>query len=68
MHCTLLFQEPGVKVEGANNPDLEEVEPEPLDIRVPTDSLPKAIIYFVLLPIVFPLWLTLPDTRKQSCK
>jgi len=61
-------EEPGVKVEGANNPDLEEVEPEPLDIRVPTDSLPKAIIYFVLLPIVFPLWLTLPDTRKQSSR
>ena len=33
---------------------------------MPTDSCVKTVTYFVLLPIVFPLWLTLPDTRKQS--
>jgi hypothetical protein len=44
------------------------VQPEPLDLSIPTDSCAKTITYFILLPIVFPLWLTLPDTRKQSCK
>ena len=53
---------------GAGNPDLEEVEPEPLDLSIPLDSCTKTVTYFVLLPIVFPLWLTLPDTRKRSCK
>jgi len=50
------------------NPDLDDVEPEPLDLRVPVESLSKTITYFILLPIVFPLWLSLPDTRKRSCK
>merc|ERR1711902_268093 len=35
---------------------------------MPTDSCVKTVTYFVLLPIVFPLWLTLPDTRKQSAR
>jgi len=61
-------EEPGVKVEGGGNPELEEVQPQPLDMSIPTDSFLRAVTYFVLLPIVFPLWLTLPDTRKQSCK
>ena len=71
MPCTLLFQDKagaeGGKAE-TPNPDLEEVQPEPLDMTIPTDSFGKALIYFILLPIVFPLWATLPDTRKQSCK
>ena len=37
-------------------------------MSVPTDSFRGALTYFALLPIVFPLWLTLPDTRKYSCK
>ena len=61
-------EDPGVKVEGGGNPELEEVEPQPLDITMPTDSCVRTITYFVLLPIVFPLWLTLPDTRKKSAK
>ena len=48
--------------------DLEEVEPEPLDLSIPMDSCSKTITYFILFPIIFPLWLTLPDTRKKSCK
>ena len=35
-------------------------------MSVPTDSFRGALTYFALLPIVFPLWLTLPDTRKYS--
>jgi len=64
-------EEPGVAVEGGGhvaNPDLEEVQPQPLDMSVPTDSWVRCLTYFVLLPIVFPLWLTLPDTRKSSAK
>ena len=53
---------------GAGNPELEEVQPQPLDMSVPTDSFRAALTYFALFPIVFPLWLTLPDTRKQSGK
>ena len=34
-------------------------------MSIPTDCK-GAIVYFALLPIVFPLWLTLPDTRKNS--
>jgi len=60
-------EEAGGKGDGAN-PDLEEVQPQPLDITMPTDSCVKTVTYFVLLPIVFPLWLTLPDTRKQSAR
>ena len=37
-------------------------------MSVPTDSFRGALTYFALLPIVFPLWLTLPDTRKYACK
>merc|ERR1711963_1162403 len=48
--------------------DLEEVQPQPLDITMPTDSCVKTVTYFILLPVVFPLWLTLPDTRKQSAR
>ena len=66
------LRECGVKVrvlqEQAGNPELEEVQPQPLDMSVPTDSFRAAVTYFVLLPIVFPLWLTLPDTRKHSCE
>jgi len=54
--------------EGAGKDDEGELEPEPLDMSIPTHSVSKTITYFVLLPIVFPLWLTLPDTRKRSSK
>ena len=70
-----VYLQDGVKIEGAaasgggtGGPELEEVQPEPLDLSIPTDSCGKTITYFILLPLVFPLWLTLPDTRKQSCK
>jgi sodium/potassium/calcium exchanger 2 len=48
--------------------ELEELEPEPLDMSIPSHSLTKTITYFILLPIVFPLWLTLPDTRKKTSR
>ena len=45
-----------------------EVEPEPLDMRFPKKGLQKQITYLALFPIIFPLWLTLPDTRAQRGK
>jgi hypothetical protein len=28
----------------------------------------ERITYIIVLPIILPLWLTLPDTKKQSCE
>ena len=44
---------------------LEEVEPEPIDMAFPT-GFKKQITYLLLFPIIFPLWLTLPDTRAKK--
>ena len=46
---------------------LEEVEPEPIDMAFPT-GFKKQITYLLLFPIIFPLWLTLPDTRAKKGK
>eukprot|EP00066_Takifugu_rubripes_P022116 XP_011611382.1 PREDICTED: sodium/potassium/calcium exchanger 2-like [Takifugu rubripes] len=43
----------------------EEDEDQPLSLAWP-DTLRKQITYLVILPIVFPLWLTLPDVRRES--
>lgn len=44
------------------------MQPEPLDMRFPRKGLDKQITYVVLFPIIFPLWLTLPDTRGPRGK
>lgn len=41
----------------------EEEENEPLSLEWP-DTRRKQATYLFLLPIVFPLWLTLPDVRN----
>lgn len=46
---------------------VEEDVPEPLDMGWP-DSARKRITYLLVAPIVFPLWITLPDTRTPSGK
>ena len=48
--------------------DLDEVAPEPLDMSFPAGGVRKQCTYLLLFPIIFPLWLTLPDTRRKSCK
>lgn len=50
-----------VEVEG-------EVRPEPLDMRFPSKGVKRQITYLVLFPLIFPMWLTLPDTRAESGK
>lgn len=41
-----------------------EKEEEPLSLEWP-DSRRKQATYLFLLPIIFPLWLTVPDVRNQ---
>lgn len=55
--------ESGVSGDGGQGDDV----PEALDMRWP-DTCRKRITYVLLAPIVFPLWLTLPDTRAPRGK
>uniref|UniRef100_A0A3Q3X0X8 Sodium/calcium exchanger membrane region domain-containing protein n=1 Tax=Mola mola TaxID=94237 RepID=A0A3Q3X0X8_MOLML len=45
----------------------EEEEDQPLSLSWP-ESTRKRFTYLLIIPIVLPLWLTLPDVRKQSSK
>ena len=56
----------GQPAEPAGEPD--EVAPEPLDMSFPKSGVRKQCTYLLLFPIIFPLWLTLPDTRRKSCE
>lgn len=47
--------------------DTEEEAPEAMDMSWPSEAR-KRITYVLLAPIVFPLWLTLPDTRSPRGK
>ncbi|CAG02307.1 unnamed protein product, partial [Tetraodon nigroviridis] len=45
----------------------EEEEDQPLSLSWP-ESTRKRLTYLLIVPIVLPLWLTLPDVRKPSSK
>uniref|UniRef100_A0A3P9KDR8 Sodium/potassium/calcium exchanger 1 n=1 Tax=Oryzias latipes TaxID=8090 RepID=A0A3P9KDR8_ORYLA len=45
----------------------EEKEDEPLSLQWP-DTPSKQATYLFLLPIVFPLWLTVPDVRREKSR
>ncbi|CAI5668615.1 sodium/potassium/calcium exchanger 2 isoform X7 [Oreochromis niloticus] len=45
----------------------EEEEDQPLSLSWPESSR-KRFTYLLIIPIVLPLWLTLPDVRKTSSK
>lgn len=47
-----------------NNKELPDDE-EPLDMSWPT-TWRKRITYVIVAPLVFPMWLTLPDTRRPE--
>ncbi|XP_046698684.1 sodium/potassium/calcium exchanger 2-like isoform X6 [Silurus meridionalis] len=47
--------------------DEDEEEDQPLTLSWP-ESNRKRFTYLFLLPIVFPLWITLPDARKPTSK
>ncbi|XP_035223379.1 sodium/potassium/calcium exchanger 2-like isoform X2 [Stegodyphus dumicola] len=48
-------------------PEPEIEVDEPLDISWPTTNK-KRITYILMAPIIFPLWLTLPDVRRDEKK
>ncbi|XP_055387895.1 sodium/potassium/calcium exchanger Nckx30C [Condylostylus longicornis] len=66
---TLANERPNGKITTIAEPvaEMEEEEPEPLDVSWP-DTGRKQITYLLVAPIVFPLWLTLPDTRTPKGK
>ncbi|XP_012576805.1 PREDICTED: sodium/potassium/calcium exchanger 2 isoform X2 [Condylura cristata] len=45
----------------------EEEEDQPLSLAWPSNTR-KQITFLIVLPIVFPLWVTLPDVRKPSAR
>ncbi|KAJ8417620.1 hypothetical protein AAFF_G00224630 [Aldrovandia affinis] len=47
--------------------DSEEEEEEPLSLEWP-DTRRKQATFLFLLPVVFPLWLTVPDVRNPASK
>eukprot|EP00095_Tigriopus_kingsejongensis_P005989 maker-scaffold48_size466083-snap-gene-3.25 protein:Tk05989 transcript:maker-scaffold48_size466083-snap-gene-3.25-mRNA-1 annotation:"sodium potassium calcium exchanger nckx30c isoform x2" len=63
IHAALAGGDPPPNDSGANH---DEVLPDPLDMSFPRHGLQKQCTYVVLFPIIFCLWLTLPDTRKPS--
>lgn len=45
----------------------EEEESEPLDMSWP-DTWSKRLSYVLVLPLILPMWITLPDTRKPNLR
>ncbi|XP_020860247.1 sodium/potassium/calcium exchanger 2 isoform X1 [Phascolarctos cinereus] len=45
----------------------EDEDDQPLSLSWPTNTR-KQITFLIVLPIVFPLWITLPDVRKPSSR
>ncbi|XP_032333507.1 sodium/potassium/calcium exchanger 2 isoform X2 [Camelus ferus] len=45
----------------------EDEEDQPLSLAWPADPR-KQVTFLIVLPIVFPLWITLPDVRKPSSR
>lgn len=50
--------------ESEDSDDDDEEKEEPLSLEWP-DTRRKQATYLILLPIIFPLWLTVPDVRNQ---
>ncbi|XP_035516365.1 sodium/potassium/calcium exchanger 2 isoform X4 [Morone saxatilis] len=50
---------------GEEGPEEEEDEDQPLSLAWP-DTLRKQITYLLILPIILPLWLSLPDVRRET--
>lgn len=45
---------------------LEEEEEKPLDMTWPEDNV-KRFTYVCLAPVLIPMWVTIPDVRKEVC-
>ncbi|XP_063757334.1 sodium/potassium/calcium exchanger 2-like isoform X3 [Eleginops maclovinus] len=53
--------------EGQETAEDEEEDDQPLSLSWP-ESKHKRLTYLLIIPIVLPLWLTLPDVRKPTAK
>ncbi|XP_060720675.1 sodium/potassium/calcium exchanger 2-like [Tachysurus vachellii] len=51
----------------AQGEEEEEDEDQPLSLMWP-ETRQKQVMYLFIFPIVFPLWLTLPDVRRDTSK
>nr|XP_058927123.1 sodium/potassium/calcium exchanger 2 isoform X3 [Kogia breviceps] len=54
-------------IEAAEAQTGEDEEDQPLSLAWPSDTR-KQVTFLVVFPIVFPLWITLPDVRKPSSR
>ncbi|XP_059957471.1 sodium/potassium/calcium exchanger 2 isoform X1 [Mesoplodon densirostris] len=54
-------------IEAAEAQTGEDEEDQPLSLAWPSDTH-KQVTFLVVFPIVFPLWITLPDVRKPSSR
>ncbi|XP_038257637.1 sodium/potassium/calcium exchanger 2 isoform X2 [Dermochelys coriacea] len=54
-------------VHGIEENSEDDDEEQPLSLAWP-DTLRKQFMYLAVFPIVFPLWITLPDVRKPSSR
>ncbi|KAM9081932.1 sodium/potassium/calcium exchanger 2 isoform 1-T1 [Megaptera novaeangliae] len=54
-------------IEAAEAQAGEDEEDQPLSLAWPSDTR-KQVTFLIVFPIVFPLWITLPDVRKPSSR
>ncbi|XP_012669292.1 sodium/potassium/calcium exchanger 2 isoform X1 [Otolemur garnettii] len=54
-------------IEAAEAQTADDEDDQPLSLAWPSDSR-KQVTFLIVLPIVFPLWITLPDVRKPSSR
>ncbi|NP_001231524.1 sodium/potassium/calcium exchanger 2 [Sus scrofa] len=54
-------------IEAAEAQTGEDEEDQPLSLAWPSDPR-KQVTFLIVFPIVFPLWITLPDVRKPSSR
>uniref|UniRef100_A0A8C6EQ05 Solute carrier family 24 member 2 n=1 Tax=Marmota marmota marmota TaxID=9994 RepID=A0A8C6EQ05_MARMA len=54
-------------VEAAEAQTAEEDDDQPLSLAWPSETR-KQVTFLIVFPIVFPLWITLPDVRKPSSR
>uniref|UniRef100_A0A3Q4GPP3 Solute carrier family 24 member 2 n=1 Tax=Neolamprologus brichardi TaxID=32507 RepID=A0A3Q4GPP3_NEOBR len=58
-------KEDGATANGVGDGEEDEDEDKPLSLAWP-DTPRKQITYVLILPIILPLWLTLPDVRRET--
>ncbi|MBN3303292.1 NCKX2 protein, partial [Amia calva] len=57
----------GIEADGQGGDDGDDDDDQPLSLAWPETNR-KRCTYLIIMPIVLPLWLTLPDVRKPTSK